>query len=280
MQLFAPNVLVVGDRIYELDDAVGKPQSQALAGKYETEVIALRARILAQPFGARWFDIVGNNKEPIVIVPTTATNQAVAQTFENVKEKPNRLADSLAKGFSDPSIPAGVGPGTGAGTPVRVKFNTAASVGSMAGAASGEVLLMHELTHAYRSAGGRFAPTPMAGLVNPQRLRGNPDLAKRFPDWEEWFAVVVENVFAAESGRHILRAHWDLLFPATATSPAYFQFWNIGTVGSRTDSEEFADDYAPAVRQIASLEPKLFSAMVGSNAWFNPVRDLALLTRK
>ncbi len=279
MQMFAPNVLVVGDRIYDLDDGAGKPNAPAAAARYEAEVIALRAKIQAQPFGARWYDIIGNNKEPIVIVPTTATNQAVAQTFENVKEKPNRLADSMARGFTDPSIDPKIGPGSGAGTPIRVKFNTAAVVGSMAGAASGEVLLMHELTHAYRSAGGRFTPIPMAGLVNPDRLRGNPDLARRFPDWEEWFAVVVENVFAAETGKPILRAHWDLLFPATATSPAYFKFWNIPTVGTKTDSEEFAEDYRPAVLRIPSVESALFHAMAASSAWFNPVRDL-LFSRK
>ena len=160
MQMFAPNVMVVGDTIFDLQDATGRPNPPAAAARYEAEVMAMRGKIKAQPFGARWLDITGNNAEPIVIVPTTATNDAVAQTFANIPEKPNRQADALARGFSPDA--------TGRGTPVRVKFSTTALAGGLTGA-SGEVLLIHELTHAYRSASGRFSPLPMVGLVGPGR---------------------------------------------------------------------------------------------------------------
>lgn len=258
MQLFAPNVLVVGDTIFDLNDATGRPNPKAAAQKYETDIMALRQKIQAQPFGARWLEIVGNNVEPIVIVPTTATNDAVAQTFPNIAQRPNRLADAQS----------------GRGTPIRVKFNTAANLGWLSGGVSGEVLLIHELTHAYRSASGRFSPVPMTNLVNPDSLRRNPDLARRFPDWEEWFAIVVENVFAAEAGKKImLRTSWDVLLPSFADDPGYFKFWNIPTTGTRNDSQQFAHDYRPAIARILQMEPRLFRAMESSRAWFNPMRD-------
>lgn len=274
MQIFAPNIFVIGDEIFELDSPQGKPNPAAAARQYESEIMALRAKIKTQPFGARWLEIVGNNVEPISIVPASSTRDAVAQTFPNIPQHSDRLADAQARGFSPQA--------TGRGTPIRVKFNLATSVGSMAGAASGEVLLMHELTHAYRSASGHFAPVSMAGLIEPQRQRANPQLVHRFPDFEEWLAVVVENVFAAESGRSILRTHWDVLHPASATSPAYFEFWNISTVGKQTDSQEFAEDYRPAILHMQRVEPALFSAMQASRAWFNPVRDYveSLLARR
>lgn len=201
MQLFAPNVLVVGDTIFDLNDATGKPNPKAAAQKYETDIMALRQKIQAQPFGARWLEI-------------------------------------------------------------------------MSGGVSGEVLLIHELTHAYRSASGRFSPVPMTNLVNPDSLRRSPDLARRFPDWEEWFAIVVENVFAAEAGKKImLRTSWDILLPSFADDPGYFKFWNIPTTGTRNDSQQFAHDYRPAIARILQVEPRLFRAMESSRAWFNPVRD-------
>jgi hypothetical protein len=227
--------------------------------------MSLGQKIRRQPFGARWLEIVGNNREPVVIVPTTVTNDALTQTFPNIPQKPNRIADSQARGFSPQA--------TGAGTPTRVKFNTAASLGFLAGGVSGEVLLVHELTHAYRGASGRSAPVPMTGLINPVSLRREPDLAQRFPDWEEWFAVVVENVFASEEGKSILRTNWNLLFPSSATDPAYFKFWNIPTTGTQTDSQKFAQDYQPAVARILQVEPEFFRAMEVSRGWFNPVRD-------
>jgi hypothetical protein len=260
--MFAANVMVVGDRIFEIDDGTGKPNPPAAAARYEREVIAMRNKLAAQPFGTRWLEIAGNNAEPIVIVPTSATNEAVAQTFANIPERPNRENDLLAVGFSPEA--------TGRGTPVRVKFNTGALVGGLMGA-SAEVLLIHELTHAYRSAAGRFSPALMTTLVAPGRT--SADVAKRFPNWEEWLSVVVENVYAAESGKSILRGNWDILFPATLTSPAYYKFWGIGNFATKTDSEIFAEDYAPAIRRLMQLEPQLYQAIRASTAWFNPVRD-------
>jgi hypothetical protein len=260
--MFAPNVMVVGDRIFEIDDGTGKPNPPAAAARYEREVIAMRNKIAAQPFGARWLDIAGNNAEPIIIVPTSATNEAVAQTFANIPERPDRESDALAPGFTPEA--------TGRGTPVRVKFNTTALVGGLMGA-SAEVLLIHELTHAYRSAAGRFSPALMNTLVAPSRPTA--DVAKRFPNWEEWLSVVVENVYAAESGKMLLRGNWDVLYPSTLTSPAYYKFWDIPGAPSKSDSETFAEDYAPAIRRLMQLESQLYQAIRVSNAWFNPVRD-------
>lgn len=257
MQFAAPNILVIGDTIYEMDAATGKPNPPAAAAKYESEIMNLIRKIKDLKFGAMWLDIVGNSPEPIVIVPTTTTNNAEAQTFANIPERPNRLADAS----------------NGRGTPGRVKFNPQANLGFTTGGVSGEVLLVHELTHAYRSATGRFSPLPMKDLVNPDSLKSNMDLARRFPNWEEWFAIVVENVFASSAGKTMLRTNWDTLLPSFATNPGYFKFWGISTVGTRNDSQQFAHDYRPAIARIQQAEPRIFRAMEATQAWFNPVRD-------
>jgi hypothetical protein len=275
MKIFAPKVFVIGDTIYAGDqDVAGKRNPPQAAQKYETDLLNLRDQIVATPFGTRWLEIVGNNKEPIVIVPSTDTNNAVTQTFPNTPDHPARLADGESPTFTGPG---GV-PGTGLGTPARIKFNPAAVTKNSSGfsldfsTASGAVLLVHELTHAYRMSGGRATPVAMTGLVNPKRERAKPDLTLRFPDWEEFLATVVENVFAAELGKDRLRMNWDTAHPAAATGPAYFTFWQISPP-SETDSQGFARDYQPAILRILQVESPLYTAMNASNAWFNPVRD-------
>ncbi len=265
MQIFAPNVLVIGDEIFGENDVTGRPNPPAAAQKYEAEIMGLRQKITAVPFGRRWLDIVGNNPEPVIIVPCTLTNDAVTQTFANIPQHPNRLGDAQARGFSPTA--------TGRGTPMRVKFNPAANLGWLAEGVSGEVLLVHELTHAFRGSRGRAAPVAMTNLIDPQSRMREPDLLKRFPDWEEWFAVVVENVFASESGKSFVRTNHNLLLPASATDPAYFKFWGISPLGTQTDSQKFARDYRPAVQRILQVEPELFRAMETARGWFNPVRD-------
>ncbi|MBM4074084.1 MAG: hypothetical protein FJ267_00385 [Planctomycetes bacterium] len=257
MKMFAPNVLVIGDTIYDIGKPGGRPNPAPAATKYETEVMTLRQQIVEFPFGQAWLNIVGNNPQPIIIVPTTETNNAAAETFENIAEHPDREADAM----------------NGKGTPSRVKFNTSASLGFQTGGVQGAVLLVHEMTHAYRAARGRVTVAPMAGLVNAESLQRNSELARRFPDWEEWFAIVVENVFASETGLKILRTNWDVQLPSFSTDPYYFKFWGISTIGTRNDSQQFAFDYRPAIARIHQLEPALFSAMKASNGWFNPVRD-------
>ena len=257
MKLLAPNLLVIGNEIFDLEAPFGRPNPPALAAKYEADVEALFTKIKVQPFGAAWLDIVGNNREPIVIVPSTATDNAAAQTMPNIAQKPNRTADAQ----------------NGVGTPGRVKFNVNANLGFAAGGVSGEVLLVHEVTHAYRAANGRSTPIPMNRFVNPDSLRLDMDLARRFPDFEEWLAIVIENVFASQAGRTILRTNWDLLRPSFATDPKFFRFWGISTVGTRNDSEQFAVDYRPGIEHLRAVEPRLFSAMESAKAWFNPVRD-------
>lgn len=267
MKMFAPNVFVVGDTIFkDAKDADGSPNPPVLSERYEAEVMALHDKIEASPFGAAWLEIVGNNIEPIVIVPMVDARDAVAQTFRNDAQKPHRTADAAVAGFPNSD---GV-PGTGCGTPIRLKFNPAAFVGVGYGKVGGAVLLVHEMTHGYRSAGGRFEPVPMAGLIDLQRQLRTPDIAVRFPDWEEWFAIVCENVFAAETGGHILRANWDVKHEASINDPAIRKYSGMGPVD---ECRDFAADYRPAIARMFQIEPKIYAAIRRSNAWFNPARE-------
>jgi len=257
MKIVAPNMFVIGDEIFDLEAPVGRPNPPMAAARYEAAVEGLFQKIKAQPFGAAWLEIVGNNREPIIIVPSTATDNAAAQTLPNIPQRPNRTADAQ----------------NGTGTPGRVKFNPAANLGFASGGVSGEVLLVHEVTHAYRAANGRVTPLPMNQFVNPDSLKLNLDLARRFPDFEEWLALVIENVFASQAGKTMLRTNWDITRPSFVTDPKFFTFWGISTVGTRNDSQQFAHDYRPGIQHIQSVEPRLFRAMESTQAWFNPVRD-------
>src|SRR4051812_44278072 len=202
MKIFATNTIVSGDTIFAgADDPTGKPNPPAAAARFEDEVMKFRARIASFPFGAKWLDLLDGTKQSITIVPSSDRNDAVAQTDAK------RLADGLAAGLSLP----GNDTGTGLGAPIRVKFNPAASAGQGAGRVSGAALLMHEMTHAFRSANGRFTPVPMGPLVERQAAWQTPEWALRFPNFEEFLAVVVEDVFAAESGAQMVRMNWDIL---------------------------------------------------------------------
>ena len=257
MKIVTPNILVIGNEIFDIGAPVGKPNPPAAAAKYEADVEALFQKIKSRPFGVEWLEIVGNNPEPIIIVPSTATDNAAAETMPNIAQKPNRLADAQ----------------NGTGTTGRVKFHVYANLGFGSGGVSGEVLLIHEITHAYRSANGRLSPLPMAQFVNPDSLKMNMELASRFGNFEEWLAIVVENVFASQAGRSFVRTSWDMLLPSSATNPYYFKFWGISTVGTRDDSQQFAHDYRPGITRLLKVEPRLFRAMETTQAWFNPVRD-------
>src|SRR5262249_24349443 len=275
MKLFAGNTIVQGDTIFAGEqDPTGRPNPPSAAAMFEEEVLALRSKIQSTPFGARWLDIVGTNKEPIYIVPSTDTTNAVTQTLPNDTARPTRTLDGKARGFD--------GVGTGRGTPMRIQFNRSASVGPFYASASGAVLLVHEMTHAYRGASGRFSPFPMVGLVDAQRLQANARLALRFPTWEEWLAVVVENVFASEQGATTLRLNWDEAHPATARRPrppppctGPPALWG-GPPSGPPASENVAADDAPAIARMQQVEGPLFQAMLTAPAsWFNPVADRA-----
>lgn len=266
MKVFGPNVFVVGDTIFQnADDADGRPNPPAASDRYEAAVMALHNQIEASPFGADWLEIVSNNVEPIVIVPMVDTRDALTQTFRNDPQKPHRAADAAA-----PGSPTKDGPGTGLGTPIRLKFNPAAIVGGGFGKVGGAVLLVHEMTHAYRSSNGRYARVSMSGLVDQQRYLGCRDIAVRFPDWEEWFAVVCENVFATETGAHIVRANWDTKYPVSLHDPGIRNFFGTGPVN---ECRDFAADYRPAIARMLQLEPKIYVAIRRSKAWFNPARE-------
>ncbi len=136
-----------------------------------------------------------------------------------------------------------------------------------------DTTLLHEILHSYRQASGRWSPLPILPFVNPATVRNPASEAVSFEHWEEWFSVVAEEIYAAESGATSVRTtHNPSFWFYTAVKPAGSPK-NFFHPDAKTDSEEFADKYGLAILRILSQEPQIYNMMKGSKAWFNPVRD-------
>ena len=104
-----------------------------------------------------------------------------------------------------------------------------------------------------------------------------------FGNWEEWFSVVAEGIYASESGATSVRTThnpflWFFNANKYAGSPK-----NFFHPDAMTDSEFFAHRYLLAIDRIMIQEPTIYNIMKCSSAWFNPVKDFdqqVLGTRK
>jgi hypothetical protein len=239
----------------------------AAGPRYEQDVISVGQKIDGTPFGRALLGVIGgNNANPITIVPTRDLDQAQSVPIPGDDHE-------FAPGFPITNARTGqVTTGLGGGNRCDVRFNPH---GTFRGLATPDAALLHELLHAYRQSNGRWSPMPITRFL--QNAANDPLEPLRFRDWEEWFAVVVEGVYRAETGATSVRtAHSsDLVFDFAVQSSRY-RNWAGDLVP--TTGEQFAIKYNFAVAAIAAQEPDIFRAMRNSNAWFNPVRDLDALS--
>jgi len=252
MELFGPNTIV--DGAPEPGFVVTRrPNTKAEGAAYEKAVLALRARIAGAPFGRRMLELLCNNIAPTL----NKMNAAVVSVYAADGAAVGEVTTSKIPGVSSEEVTVA---GTGRGSVAVLLFHPNGTFDGL----RADVLLLHELVHAYRKAQGRWAKLPIQQFLDP----GQSDL--HFPNWEEWFAVAVESTYAAEAGVPKVRIGHD----AFSTWSLFMADQN-GTMNftGRTFSQNFADRYWRAIERILQQEPEIYRAMAASAAWFNPVRD-------
>ena len=260
-----------GDKIW----VDGGPMGNKAAGDaYEREILAIHDKIAGVQFGRVVLEIVSKTSNLIGILHGKKGAAPGARSLAG--------ADAWADGF-EISLPDGTKVrGTGKGGPATIILDPRGDLGGM----PPDVTLVHELIHAWREANGRWKPTSMFDLVSlpaARELDGGDKandprakFAKRFENWEEFLALVVEGVYASQQGAKSVRTAQNgpfaSLFMAMNTPRQTPSPWNPVPL---TDSQRFAELYRPAIIRIMSEELTLYKAMLAADAWFNPVRDLA-----
>lgn len=256
MQLFAPNIIVDGSHI----------PNKGAQERYESSVIRVRDKIGQAPFGKDFLELVGNNREPIVIAPAPNRNAAQARPLNAQKAFAQGADVKFRDGTSKP--------GLGTGSMAVVDFNPAGDHEGI----SADVTLVHELVHAWRQARGRWKAASMSEFVDASDPKKVSSAKSDFENWEEFLAVVVEGVYAAQAGAgsvrvsHSIMAFWRAM-PSLPQKPDIFNPVPL------TDSQRFAQTYRRALIAIMSEELDLYRLMLNAKAWFNPVRDMANMRR-
>jgi hypothetical protein len=256
MKWLAANIVVDGRTFTK---QTNKPNSQANQDKYENEVLSIGSKIRQAPFGRQLLDLISVAQE-IIIAQSTDSNNATTDVAV-----PSRRPDAFPLGFP---IPGG-GSGTGKGAMSVVPFNPHGTFFGI----SADVTLLHELLHAYRQASGRWSPLPMLQFVNKSTAGDSGDENWVWGNWEEWFSVVAEDIYASESGATTVRmSHQQWAWALTANKPAGSPK-NFFHPDAMTPSEFFSHKYLLAIDRIMTQEPTIYNIMKRSSAWFNPVKD-------
>src|SRR5262245_47713587 len=115
MKLFAPNIIVMGNKTFAVSRGLSRDSSPVEAERFEKAVMALRDKITATTFGQKFLDLIGNNKEPIAIVPAIETNNAVTLSSGGM--------DAFAADFSKTTDDGEIVFGSGRGAMTRIFFN-------------------------------------------------------------------------------------------------------------------------------------------------------------
>lgn len=256
MQLFAPNIIVDGSHI----------PNKAGQERYEASVMRVRDTIEKAPFGKDLLELIGNNREPIVIAPAPNRNAAQARPLNALK--------AFAAGSNVQFRDGTSKPGLGTGSMAVVDFNPAGNFEGM----SADVTLVHELVHAWRQARGKWKAAPMSEFVDASDPKKVSSARADFENWEEFLAVVVEGIYAAQSGAGSVRISHSVMafWRAMKTEPEAPNIYNPVPL---TDSQRFAQNYRRALIAILGEEQELYKLMLNAKAWFNPVRDMANMRR-
>lgn len=262
------NVFVVSDNF----------PNKIAGAAYEKSVIATVEKIRKSPFGAAVFDLFSAAPKKIFIA--AAPNKDVADAHAR------NATDAFEAGKQFFNAAGEEKYGTGAGSDVVIDFNPAGNFRGM----GADATLLHEMTHAWRQARGKWNTEHMTRFVNPEAFKenpgDNPDLKgrkmmvvmrledTRFENWEEFIAVVVEGIYRAQTGATSVRkSHGDTMFNFAYKSDPKTP--NVFNPMPMTDSQLFAERYRPALIKILNDDQEFYKILLKADAWFNPVRDMA-----
>ena len=256
MRPLSASVFADGTRVFATQRTAPRQNDARAAAQYDAAVQGIYDTIHGRPIGARFLDLLQRVPHPIVIVPTTARDNAYAGAVDVVASFPAR--DPVRDGTGRPHRNW---VGTGSGSMVRVLFNP-----RPLGDASPQIILLHELTHAWRQAHGRIRGLPMT--IAMPGARPAEDFA--FNNWEEWLAILIQNIWSSEGGERSLRAFHTTrgVFGAMVIS----DYPNPFGAAAPMAAEDFARRYAGAFDTFRREEPQLFALLRTSTAHFNPLR--------
>ncbi|BDC52392.1 hypothetical protein F183_A47070 [Bryobacterales bacterium F-183] len=182
-----------------------------------------------------------------------------ATTFIDERLIPGTLADGWGASLAD-YVGTGEGsdsvleftppiPGLGSSIPQSVSAKSSSLPGQMV-----DQILFHELTHVYRQTTGQQTRVPLVGY------------AQKYENTEEFFSILVSNIYISETGGTLLRAdHGTGVLRPELTKPGAF----FG------DSPEGRSNRAALA--LTRIEPGIFRKLARvRSAPFNPLRDLMI----
>lgn len=175
--------------------------------------------------------------------------------------------------------------GKGKGSMVRLLFTPGHWTGCKLAGARADIVLFHELVHAYRFVRGRMNRIPMSLLPgektnDPARLKQlRINRVGSYPNREEFFAVVLENIYQSCLGNGApLRGEY-----AAPANPQ--NTWNVPDSGARqtsgslrtgnTRSETVMLENLGAITQLYEEERPFLAKIIVLPGTFNPFRDYA-----
>jgi hypothetical protein len=118
----------------------------------------------------------------------------------------------------------------------------------------GDEMLFHELVHVLRMAAGKYHCKPM-----PSKQK------KQYTSEEEFYAVLITNIYMSEKGEKKLRC----CHPSTSEMTA-------------AERKTFVKTYRPLLRKLQQQHPTLFREIgkVKPKTGFNPIREYLLATKQ
>ena len=162
-------------------------------------------------------------------------------------------------------VPAGqtvVRVGTGNGAPVTLYYSDR----PVTTGASFDGGLVHELTHTFRMVQGHHARNSLSAL--------------RFSNFEEFIAVLIENMYDSSRDRRMVRTSYNFA-PDPTQSPTASLFREVLRIqyeavygeGEEQLSRRWAQEFTEPLKQFIWTEPNLAQQLRFANCRFNPLRD-------
>lgn len=271
MKYFGANIRIEGDSLAALFINVlgweAEKQALAEADKYENQILGLLNRISQTQTGRVLLQALGKLSHKTMVIKPEIDQSPVGKT--NAFAEAENLHDARKKGkpvllpLGNTVLNVGEGTGLGSNTTIYLTPNQWADdklskdMKDLLGFDSypgiwADDILVHEMVHGLRQ---------MAGVnyqkgVPLQKKKIGGERVNCYPNIEEWFAVLIQNIYRSECGRN-LRIDYGT------------------TLGEFSDKEFVRRGMNRAhLRQLRREHGEFFTNLRNINAPFNPTRLL------
>lgn len=240
-----------GGEVFDRMSHVVRRRTQAEAERYERAITGVFRTVDDRPTGRGLIGLINGTTHEVMIVPSSTIEETGAGAVVFQAAFPDatpvrRWNGTLFLRQGRPVL------GTGRGTTSRI-----AMLPQPVGGDAPELVLVHEMTHAFRQAAGRLRSQSLRtlGCTSADELS--------FPSLEEFMAVLVQNIWQSEGGVTTMRGSHT-----RAGRPGHLPDFPVlsGT------SAAYAARWALPIAAIRAQEPGLSAVLAASNAGFNPMR--------